>query len=119
MILTSNKKHLRANIFFFEIMYKKKRQLNKCFLHAIRKRDKNFCIFQRVAFSDNSQTFEKKSVGKTFYFTKNNLKVTLLVLCYQENIKLMLYEKQRWREEVFFFFFPEHVTLCSSKSENE
>ena len=51
-------------------MYKKKRQLNKCFLHAIRKRGKNFCIFQKVAFSDNSQTFEKKSGGKTFTLLK-------------------------------------------------
>ena len=70
MILTSNKKHLRANIFYLENMYKKKRQLNKCFLHAIRKRGKNFCIFQKVAFSDNSQTFEKKSGGKTFTLLK-------------------------------------------------
>ena len=73
MILTSNKKHLRANIFYFENVYKKKRQPNKCFLHAIRKRGKIFCNFQKVAFSDNSQTFEKKSGGKT-YFTL--LKIT-------------------------------------------
>ena len=90
MILTSNKKHFRANIFYFENMYKKKRQPNKCFLHA---------IFSKSHIFGQFSNFCKKKWWKGIYFTKNNLKVTLLVLCYQENIKLMLYENAVFRYE--------------------
>ena len=70
MILTSNKKHLRANIYSILKICTRKNDSLINVLHAIRKRGKKFYNFQKVAFSDNSQTFEKKSGGKTFTLLK-------------------------------------------------
>ena len=50
MILTSNKKHLKANILYFDNMYKKKQELNKHFSHVRLKMGKFFCNFQKVMF---------------------------------------------------------------------
>ena len=51
-------------------MYNKKQQLNKYLSHVTLKMRNFSAIFKKSRFSDNSQTFEKKSGGNIFTLMK-------------------------------------------------
>ena len=99
MILTSNKKHLKANILYFENIYKKKQELNKYFSHVTLKMRKFFCNFQKVTFFGQFSNFWKKKWRKHLYIDENNLKVTLGLLLYQKNQKKKFYDYPKLRYE--------------------